>query len=195
MDFDVFTEGIEPGGLRSRGEIGILICYMLDTINRPFLKDDLIEIIQDNALANYFETTNSISELLKNNNIEYADEKKKYIQITKNGKLISSQLNTTLSLSVRQKASAAAARVMEKRKIESENPVTIEKSEGGGYNVNLRITDGMRDLMSLTVFVPTISEANHVKRNFHKNPERMYAVMLAAVIGDKELIRNALEEL
>lgn len=195
MDFDVFTEGIEPGGLRSRGEIGILICYMLDTINRPFLKDDLIEIIQDNALANYFETTNSISELLKNNNIEYADEKKKYIQITKNGKLISSQLNTTLSLSVRQKASAAAARVMEKRKIESENPVTIEKAEGGGYNVNLRITDGMRDLMSMTVFVPTITEANHVKRNFHKNPERMYAVMLAAVIGDKELIRNALEEL
>ncbi len=195
MEHDVFTEGIEPYGLRKRSDIGILICYILDNLGKPFLKDDLIEVIQDNELANYFETTNALSELMRNKNVEYVDERQKYIRVTKNGRLISKQLHSTLSLYVRQKATSASARLMEKRKIENENPVTIEKAEGGGYNVNFRVTDGMRDLMSLTLFVPDITEANAVKRTFHKNPERLYSIMLAAVIGEKSMIEDALKEL
>ena len=98
MEHDVFTEGIEPYGLRKRNDIGILICYILDNLGKPFLKDDLIEVIQDNELANYFETTNALSELMKNKNVEYVDEKHKYIRVTKNGRLISKQLHSTLSL-------------------------------------------------------------------------------------------------
>ena len=133
--------------------------------------------------------------MIKCNNIEYVDEKQELVQITKNGKLISGQLHTNLSLSVRQKAINAALKFMEKRKVERENPVSIKKADGGGYNVTFRITDGMRDLMSLTLFVPDLSEANSVKRNFHKNPERIYSIVLAAVIGEKEMIKEALKEL
>ncbi len=195
MNFDAFSGGIEPGGLRNKSDIGILICYMLDSIGKPFLKEDLVSVIQENGLANYFETLSSISDLIKCNNIEYADDQQEYVQITKNGKLISRQLHTNLSLSIRQKAIRAVANFMEKRKVERENPVSIRKVEGGGYNVTFRITDGMRDLMSLTLFVPDLSEANAVKRNFHKNPERIYSIVLAAVIGEKEMINEALKEL
>ncbi len=195
MEFDAFTEGVEPGGLRSRSDIGILICYILDSIDKPFPKSDLIEIIQENGLANYFETISSISELVKCRNIAYTDDKQELLKVTDNGKLISRQLNTNLSLSVRQKAANATMRLMEKRKTEQENPVTIKKAEGGGYHVNFRITDGMRDLMSLTLFVPDISEANAVKRSFHKNPQRLYSIILAGVIGEKDMINEALKGL
>ncbi len=195
MEFDAFSQGVEPGGLRNRSEIGILICYILDNIDEPFLKDDLVEIIQDNGFANYFETANSLSELIRNGNIRWTDEAGTLLELTPNGRLISTQLHTALSLSLRQKAVAAAARLQQVRRIEHENPVTISKAEGGGYQVTLRITDGIRDLMALTFFVPDISEANAVKRNFHKNPERLYSIMLAAVIGEKSMIQTALEEL
>ena len=36
MEFDAFSGGIEPGGLRNKGDIGILLCYMLDYLNVPF---------------------------------------------------------------------------------------------------------------------------------------------------------------
>ena len=193
MEFD--TEGIEPGGLRNRSEIGILICYLLDYINKPFPKDDLIEIFQENGLANYFETVNAISELIKHDNVAYTDDVKRCLSLTDNGKMISAQLNSTLSLTTRQKATTAASQLIQRRKVEQENPVTITREEGGGYQVNMKITDGIRDLMSLTVFVPDIREANAVKKNFHKNPERLYSITLAAVIGDKNMIRNALEAL
>ncbi len=195
MEFDAFTEGIEPGGLRNRSEIGILICYLLDYIDKPFPKDDLIEIFQENGLANYFETVNAISELIKHDNVAYTDDVKRCLSLTDNGKMISAQLNSTLSLTTRQKATTAASQLIQRRKVEQENPVTITREEGGGYQVNMKITDGIRDLMSLTVFVPDIREANAVKKNFHKNPERLYSITLAAVIGDKNMIRNALEAL
>ena len=195
MEFDAFTEGIEPGGLRNRSEIGILICYLLDYIDKPFPKDDLIEIFQENGLANYFETVNAISELIKHDNVAYTDDVKRCLSLTDNGKMISAQLNGTLSLTTRQKATTAASQLIQRRKVEQENPVTITREEGGGYQVNMKITDGIRDLMSLTVFVPDIREANAVKKNFHKNPERLYSITLAAVIGDKNMIRNALETL
>ena len=195
MEFDAFTEGIEPGGLRNRSELGILICYLLDYINKPFPKDDLIEIFQENGLANYFETVNAISELIKHDNVAYTDDVKRCLSLTDNGKMISAQLNGTLSLTTRQKATTAASQLIQRRKVEQENPVTITREEGGGYQVNMKITDGIRDLMSLTVFVPDIREANAVKKNFHKNPERLYSITLAAVIGDKNMIRNALEAL
>ncbi len=195
MDYDAFTEGIAPGGLRNRSDIGILICYILDYVGKPFPKDDLIELIQENGFANYFETTSAISELIKNKNIEYPKDNKRELTITSNGKLIASQLNSSLSLMIRHRAANATASLLLKRKIEHENPVTITRADGGGYNINLRITDGLRDLMSLTLFVPDIREANAVKRNFHKNPERLYSVVLAAVIGDKDIVKSALEEL
>ena len=156
MEYDAFAGGIEPGGLRNTAEIGILICYMLDNINKPFPKDDLVSVIQENGIANYFETISAVSELVKCKNIEYIDENNETLQITKNGRLISRQLHTNLSLSVRQKAIKATAKFMEKRRIERENPVSIRKADGGGYNVTFRITDGIRDLMSLTLFVPFV---------------------------------------
>lgn len=195
MDYNAFSAGVEPGGLRNTKDIGILICYILDYINRPFQQDDLIDIIQENGFANYFEATSALSELVKCGNVKYADGQTKMLEITKDGKLVSRQLNSELSISIRQKAVTAVLKLTEKRKIEQENPVTVTKAEGGGYNVNIRITDGARDLMGLTLFVPDRSDANTVKRHFHENPERIYSIILASVIGEKEMIKEALKEL
>ena len=195
MEYDAFTQGIEPGGLRNRSDIGILLCYLLDYIGKPFRMDDLTEIFQENGFANYFETMSSLSELIKNKNIEYTDDRKQYIVITDNGRLIASQLNSMLSLSIRQKAAAAAAGLIRIRKNEKENPVRIKRAEGGGYSVELKICDGIRELMALTLFVPDISEANRIKRSFYKNPQRLYSVVLAGATGDNDMMRAALEEL
>ena len=195
MEYYAFTQGIEPGGLRNRSDVGILLCYLLDYIGKPFKKDDLVEIIQENGFANYFETMSALSELIKNNNIEYHGEGNQYIVITDNGRLIASQLNTLLSLSIRQKAAAAASGLIRMRKTENENPVKIKRAEGGGYNVELRISDGIRDLMALTLFVPDISEANRLKKSFYRNPQRLYSVILAAATGDPNMMKSALEEL
>ena len=195
MDFDAFTEGVEPGGLRSRTEIGILICYMLDDIGKPFSRDDLIGIFQEYGLANYFETVNALAELVKNDNVICSSDTPAMLTLTQNGQLISAQLNETLSLTTRQRATDAIAERIKRKKVEQENPVTITREKDGGYQVNLRITDGLRDLMSLTLFVPDIKETNAVKQHFHQNPQRFYSIILAAAVGEKSMLPKTLKEL
>ncbi len=195
MNFDAFSEGIEPGGLRNTKDIGILICYMMTYIAHPFTKDDIVSIVQSNGIANYFETTAAVSELIKCGNIRYTDNDGKMIEITDAGKLISQQLSSELSVSVRQKAVTAILKLARQRKIEQENPVVITHAPGGGYNVNIRITDGIRDLMSLTLFVPDRIAANTVKNNFYERPEKLYNIMLAAAVGEKNMVDIAVKEL
>ena len=55
FEYDAFDEGIEPGGLRSRNEIKVLVCYLLKSIEQPISKQLINEILQENSLANYFE--------------------------------------------------------------------------------------------------------------------------------------------
>ena len=119
MNFDAFSGGIEPGGLRNKSDIGILICYMLHNINSPFPEDDIIGIIQENSIANYFETSAAIAELVKCGNIKYTDDNKKNLQITNNGILISSQLYDTVSVTVRQKTIGAIMRLAAQKKLDN----------------------------------------------------------------------------
>ena len=195
MEYDAFDEGIEPGGLRNTREIGILICFILENAGIPFALNDLIEIIQSKGMANYFETMSSVSELIKNDNIILHEDSEKVLEITENGKMIAGQLHEELPITIRQKAVSAVCRLQQRKKSQSENPVTISEAENGGYNVTIKINDKIRDLMTLTVFVPDKKEADNVRDCFYDDPERLYSVVLAAVIGDKKLISNVLKEL
>ncbi len=194
MEYNAFSAGIDPGGLRNTKEIGILICYILEKAGKPVSELDLMEIIQSNGMANYFEAASAITELLYNGNIVYADEGKKEMTVSSNGKMISRQLHDELPLTIRQKAVAATVGLLQRQKTEQENPVTITKLESGGYNINLKIQDGIRDLMSLDIFVPDRREADRIRKNFHQAPEKLYSVILASALGDNVMIHNAMKE-
>ena len=44
MDSFTFDEGIEPGGLRSRSEIKLLVCYLLSGVDESITRAQLCEI-------------------------------------------------------------------------------------------------------------------------------------------------------
>lgn len=194
MYYEAFHAGVEPGGLTNTTDIGILICYILTRIEKPFSGEELAQMIQTNGIANYFETKAAISELIKCKNIFYTDKNEDTIEITENGRLISQQLSSSISISIRQKTINLMMQLLERKKLEKENPVTISKSANGGFDVNIRITDGLRDLMSLTLFVPELSDANAVRDNFYSDPQALYSTILAAAMKDDKLKQTILEK-
>lgn len=191
MEFDAFSAGVEPGGLRSTREIGILICYMLDQFGKPISREDLIDSIQENGIANYFEVSSAVSELIRLGNLSSDGNE---VAITKNGELVAKQLSSELSSFVRNKALNSVREQMERRINEKENPVVIEKADDGGYYVTVCMTDGTRDLMSLRLLVPERSDAESVKNNFYKNPEKAYSIILATMIQDKDMVDELIKE-
>ena len=191
MKFDAFTGGIEPGGLRTKNEIRILVCYLLTSVGAPLAKSDLIAIAVENGLANYFELADAIAEMTENGIVTASGPDGELCSPTEKGRMISKQLDSELPATVRSRALSAAVNLLAKQKREQENRVEISP-EGKGYRVACHISGGKADLMNFSLAVPDLAQANLVKANFQKSPETVYRMMLALVTGELDVASDIL---
>lgn len=176
-----FMEGIEPGGLIDKGEIKLLICYLLKKTDRPMSKTRINEVMQERAIANYFEVNQAISELLKSGRItsDIVDEEE-MLTLVPAYRFEIETIEKSLPRSVREKAVAGALRLYTRDKNENENAVKIEKTDNG-YNVTFTICDGGIQMMSLTVFVADEGQAQTVKNNFLEDAAGIYSDIIASL--------------
>ena len=193
MDFDAFTGGVEPGGLRSKDEIRILICYLLASVNAPLSKEDIVAIVRDNGLANYFEVADAISEMAEKGLILLEEPDRRLCTASENARLIAKQLDSALPPSVRDKAVRAALNLLAKAKREQENKVEIERARNG-YTVTCHISGGDADLMSFSLLVPDQRQAQMVRETFQDSPGTVYRMLLALVTGSSELAADLLRQ-
>lgn len=194
MEFNTFDEGVVPGGVRSKNDIRTLICYLFCAVGKPMSKQIVLSALQKKGLANYFESSACFDDLIKFGNIELVDEENKLYYATKNGKIIFEQLESTLALTVKERAYSCALSLLEQQQIEKENTVTINKIDNG-YTVNCRISGGDTDLFSFEFYVPDHNQARLIKKNFQKKPDVIYKTMIAMLTKDKEYVRDALKDI
>lgn len=196
MAFDTFDEGVVPGGVRSKTEIKILICYIFNSVKENMDKDLITQSITKEELANYFEISSAFDDLIKNGNLkesQVVDGLQTY-ELTDNGKLIANQLESTLAYTVKDKAYKCAVQMLAEKKKHRENSAEIKRTENG-YDVICKISGGNMDLLSFTMYAPTNEQAVYLKNNFYDNPSVIYKVMLALMTKDKDCVGEALEEL
>lgn len=181
---ETFTAGIRPGGLTDSGEIRILICHILTCADSPMSFDELTEAVLADGSANYFEFSDALAELESTGCLlalkssagisEYSlTEKGKAAEVTLSGKLPNA---------IKERAAAAAANILRRRRIEKENLVSITRTEDG-FKVHMRVTDIGTDLMELSLFMPDEEMANAVRERFLSDPASTYAHVLEALAG------------
>lgn len=194
MSYDAFDEGISLGGMRTKNEIRTLICYMFTAVGKPMSKELVVNALLKKGLTNYFEASSCFDDLISNGNLKLDENSDKLYVPTVNGKIISEQLEDTLPLTAKERAFECALLLLEKERIERENKVTTEKADNG-YYVTCEVSGGDMNLMELKMYMPDSNQAKSVKRNFYKNPQLVYEIMVATITRNKELIRQALEDL
>ncbi len=187
MEYEAFSGGVEPGGLRTTYEINILICYLLKTVDARFTKAQLAEILQRDGLVNYFELANSLNELVR---LEQVTLSKSYsgeevYGVTELGAQACAAIERTVAVSVRDKAVKAALRLMKKVERQRKNKADIVQTSDG-YLVNMRILDYGSDLMELKLFLPDAGQAALVKRQFLNDPQLLYKGVLSLLVRDLE---------
>ncbi|MEE3428792.1 MAG: DUF4364 family protein [Ruminococcus sp.] len=193
MAFDTFDEGINYGGVRSKNEIRTLICYLFDSIDKPLDKETITEAIQKQGLANYFETSSCFDDLISHKNLQRDNKSPDLYTLTANGKMVANQLENTLPTTVKEKAYSCALELLEQKRVEKENVVKITKTDKG-YNVNCNISGGDVNLISLDIYAPDNKQAKLIKKNFHKNPELLYKVIMGTITKDYDLVKDCLNE-
>lgn len=180
MEFDAFDAGIELGGLRTREDIKLLVCYLVKSVD-GLTKTVLNETMQESGLANYFEVNGALSELVKYGNItvEYTEDDE-ILCITENGKAAADTLETNLPKTVREKAINSAIRLMTLKRRQQENRIDVEKTEKG-YFVTFTLADGEDELMKLTVFAADSMQVELLKQNFLNDPVKLYSNILSVL--------------
>ncbi len=182
MNFDAFDAGIEIGGLRDRDDIRLLICYLLKSVDAPMTRQLLNDAMQEDGLANYFEVTQAIEELLKTGNItaDILDEDE-VLSVTAKGREAAELLQTSLPITVREKAVNSAIRLTTRAKIERENKIEVKKEDDGGYTITFTLFDKETELMKLSVYVSDSLQLETVKQNFINDPVKVYSTIITSL--------------
>ena len=186
--FDAFAEGIEPGGLRNRDDIKLLICYMLKSLGKAVPKRLITESLTLEALANYFEINNAVSELEKAGHIIKTDEETESYVISPTGETIAQGLDVMLPRTVREKAISAVLKLTTLARRELENNITIEKGKSG-YHINFSSVESGEEIIGIRLFASDMRQIQRLRDGFLQNPSRVYeAVINALSENEKENI-------
>lgn len=182
MEFDAFDAGIELGGLRSRDDIRLLICYLLKSIDAPMTRQMLNDSMQEDGLANFFEVGQAIEELLKTGNIT-ADilDDEEVITVTEKGREAAELLQTSLPRTVREKAVNSAIRLTTRAKVERDNKIEVKKEDDGGYTITFTLFDRGTELMKLSIYVVDSLQLETVKQNFINDPVKVYSSIITSL--------------
>lgn len=182
-NYDAFTEGVEPGGLRNRNEIKTLICYLVSHLDTPLTKSQLNTIICEEGLANYFELNQALSEVVDNGNVRTStDSEDPELLITEIGKQNTVTLENDLPYTVRESAFNAAVRLQTRLRRESEHRIEITRLENG-CNITMSVLDGSDELMTVTVFVADYEQALAVKEKFLSDPVTVYSNIISMLMA------------
>ncbi len=182
MEFDAFDAGIELGGLRSRDDIRLLICYLLKSIDAPMTRQMLNDSMQEDGLANFFEVGQAIEELLKTGNItaDILDEEE-VLTVTEKGREAAELLQTSLPRTVREKAVNSAIRLTTRAKVERDNKIEVRKEDDGGYTITFTLFDRGTELMKLSIYVVDSLQLETVKQNFINDPVKVYSSIITSL--------------
>lgn len=194
MAFDTFDEGISLGGIRSKTEVRILICYLFTCIKQPMSKTTIINALLEKGLTNYFEASSCFDDLVNKGNLVISQEDDTLFVASDNARMISEQLKDNLAFTIKERALECVMSLLEKERREKENKVTTEKVENG-YIVKCSISGGENDLMSISLFLADADQARIVKKNFYKNPQLVYKTLLATMTRNNILIKDTLDDL
>lgn len=174
MDYDALSAGVMPGGLTSRTEIRILICYILKRIDKPVPGTVLKEVLHYEGIANYFEVSYAISELEANGHIQaVAEDGDKLFMASASGMEIAKSLEKNLPLTIREHSCNAINKKLSRIRYEKENKVTIKNLEKGCI-VSCSVMEGEIEVLNVSLFVPDEECAQKIKDSFLDDPTSVF---------------------
>ncbi|MBE6799224.1 MAG: DUF4364 family protein [Ruminococcaceae bacterium] len=186
MFSDALNAGVNPGGLQSRTEIRVLICYLLDNISSPVPLDTVKEQLHFEGIANFFELSVAIAELSDSGHIisTVSDSNKTLYTLTDEGRNVANALSSSLPFSVKENSLNIANRVVKRAMNERQHKVSVDKSELG-LHVTCTIMEGELELAGVKLLVPDDETAETVKENFLNNPTETLLNITSALTGMK----------
>ncbi len=163
----------------------LTILYILKCIDKPVLKDDIIELIMENELLNYFELQLYLTELEDGNLLEISEiDNSKYFLVTEKGKSTLDLFDDILVASFTNELDILIANKLTSLKKFSEMNANYSKIGENDYQVNLSIKEDTRVVLDIDLNLISSDQARIVVENFKNNTDLIYKKILEVLLDE-----------
>ena len=180
-----FGEGVALGGLRSKEEIKLLISYLLKKLDTSVSREKISDFLIEDSIANYFEINQSLSEMIEDGVLlcKLDDEGEETVALMGKTYFRIEEVENLIPRSIRQKALAAATKILNREKVEKDSNITVENVRDG-FLVNFELAEEGDTLFRLSVFVADSAQVELVKRNFCDKAAKIYSSVISELTLD-----------
>ncbi len=163
------------GFIREKLDIKILILFIARRLTAPVNFDALLELTLCDDGISYFDFAECVDELVKTDHLYFNGET--YV-ITdkgeKNGAVTESGIPYSVRLKAEKNITAVNAEIARNSMISTDR----EMKRGGGFTVNLSLSDGIDEIISMNIFAGNEKQAIAIEDGFRKNAETIYNLII-----------------
>ena len=180
-DDSFLSAGVPPGGLHSREEIRLLLCWLAGNLAQPLTEPLAEQVFAGEGFANYFEYTAALHALLKAGQLTMSVEAgESVLRLNPKVAHAAEELAKELPRRVRDRALHTAEQVQAQSRRERENGITVYPAGGGGCYMTFRQGKGGDMLMAVTLYAPDRETAEAMRVKFLEHPGRLYSAVIEA---------------
>ena len=169
------------GFIRDKLDIKILILYIMEKLPAPVESVLLSDLVLLDGGFTWFEYTDCLADLVKTGHVSEEDGK---YEITEKGRRNVGYVGSSLPFSVRAKADRLIAPVASALRRARQIETTTDKENDGLYSVSLRLSDGVGEVISMRLAVPSEEQAQAIEARFRAKAEKIYNSILTLLTED-----------
>lgn len=169
--------------LSSVHSVKVLLCYLLDKLNRPVSREQLLEISQDSKVIDYFCFSEALDGLFTAGAV--SEDENGNIILEKKGKLGSEYFNQYIPLTFRRSILSAAYSYFSKIRRAQECSCDILQNRNG-FTVMFSIKDASYSLMNMSLYAPDEEAAENIAEKIRQNPAGFYQNVVHLLLENPE---------
>ena len=175
--------------LKTTTDIKVFILFIMDNIGYPLEHDTIIKILQENTDDITFEYDECLAQLAKSEHLLFDEvDGVRYYMISDKGRLVAAELYDNLNASFRERSLRMAIRHISLLKSGARINSYITVTENKRYRVTMEAFDKYGEVMSTSLTVNSLAEAEAIKRNYDAKPDGVYRGVLFSATGRLEYI-------
>jgi hypothetical protein len=170
------------GFIHEKLDIKLLILYVLRRLPAKVSFTELIELVMIDGGFGYFDYVQCLSELEDTGHVEH---KGGFYSITEKGVLHSDTVSGSLPFSVRRLADEVTEPVIERMRRDALIGTKHDMLPNGGCMVRLSLSDGVGDIVRLSLLTDGQVQAESMEKYFRANAENLYHTLVALLTPEK----------
>ena len=176
-------DGVAPGGLFTKENIRIMMCYLLKVLDSEISQSEFAEILTETELANYFEVSDALVFLEGSTAVTVREENgEAYYTVTEAGKKVADTLCSELPRSAREKAYNAGAAVLARHRMRRCVDTEIRRSGEDSCHLTMTVYDEKKNIMlQTTLYVGDYMQADMIAKRFQTDPTVLYSAVIDAL--------------